>query len=79
MELNLIGQRVHEAAANLERFLNEACLADIGRVQVIHGRGTGALMRAVHEALLGHPLVASFRSGDEREGGIAVTVVTLKE
>ena len=79
MELNLIGQRAHEAVANLERFLNEACLADIGRVQVIHGRGTGALMRAVHEMLRGHPLVESFRSGDGSEGGIAVTVVTLKE
>ena len=79
MDLNLIGQRAAAAVANLEQFLNQACLSDYGLVHVIHGRGTGALMRAVHEYLRGHPLVDSFRSGDEGEGGIAVTVVKLKE
>jgi DNA mismatch repair protein MutS2 len=79
MELNLIGQRVHEAVAQLDHFLNQACLSDVGLLHIIHGRGTGALMRAVHEYLKEHPLVASFRSGNETEGGIAVTVVKLKE
>ena len=79
MELNLIGQRVHEAVENLEHFLNQACLSDLGLLHIIHGRGTGALMRAVQEYLKAHPLVASFRAGNETEGGIAVTVVKLKE
>lgn len=79
MELNLIGQRVHVALENLEQFLNHACMSDYGLVRVIHGRGTGALLRAVHEHLKGHRLVESFRSGDETEGGIAVTMVKLKE
>ena len=79
MELNLIGQRVHVALENLEQFLNHACMSDYGLVRVIHGRGTGALLRGVHEHLRGHRLVESFRSGDETEGGIAVTMVKLKE
>lgn len=79
MELNLIGQRVVEALEHLDRFLDRAAVAGLERVQVVHGRGTGTLMRAVHEALRDHPLVESYRSGDETEGGIAVTVATLKE
>ncbi|MBN2582529.1 MAG: endonuclease MutS2 [Planctomycetes bacterium] len=79
IELNIIGQRVVEALANVDRFLDQAAVADYGRLTIIHGRGTGALMKGVHEHLRSHPLVASFRAGNETEGGIAVTVVTLKE
>ena len=63
----------------MDRFLDQACLADYDQVSVIHGRGTGALMRGLHEHLRGHRLVASFRSGNQAEGGVAVTVVKLKE
>jgi len=79
IELNIIGRRVAEALAEVDRFLDQAAVADYGRVTIIHGRGTGALMKGVHDHLRGHPLVASFRSGNEAEGGIAGTVVTLKE
>ncbi|NIA21672.1 MAG: endonuclease MutS2 [Anaerolineaceae bacterium] len=79
IELNLIGQRVVEAVGRLDRFLDQAVVADYERVTVIHGRGTGALMKAVQDYLGGHPLVESFRPGNETEGGIAVTVVHLKE
>jgi len=79
MELNLIGQRVHVALEQLEQFLNRACLSDYGLVRVVHGRGTGALLRAVHDHLKHHPLVEAYRSGDESEGGVAVTMVKLKE
>ncbi len=79
LEINLIGQRVAEAVEQLDRFLDQACLADYDQVSVIHGRGTGALMRGLHEHLRGHRLVASFRSGNQAEGGVAVTVVKLKE
>ena len=76
-EINLIGQRVDEAMARLEPFLNQASLAGYAEVRVIHGVGTGALRRAVHEHLDGHPLVSGFRSGERFEGGMGVTVVTL--
>jgi DNA mismatch repair protein MutS2 len=79
LEINLIGQRVAEAVEQLDRFLDQACLADYEQVAVIHGRGTGALMRGLREHLKGHRLVASFRSGNQAEGGVAVTVVKLKE
>ncbi|NLX59985.1 MAG: endonuclease MutS2 [Phycisphaerae bacterium] len=79
IELNIIGHRVAEALGEVDRFLDHAAVADYGRVTIIHGRGTGALMKGVHEHLRGHPLVASFRAGNETEGGIAVTVVAIKE
>jgi len=76
-EINLIGLRVEEALTRLEPFLNHASLAGYGEVRVIHGIGTGALRRGVREHLTGHPLVASFRSGEQYEGGNGATVVTL--
>lgn len=79
LEINLIGRHVVEAVEELDRFLDQACLADYAQVSVIHGRGTGALMRGLHEHLRGHRLVESFRSGNQAEGGVAVTVVKLKE
>jgi len=79
IELNLIGQRAVEAVMNLDRFLDQALVADYDRLTVIHGRGTGALMKAVQDHLRDHPLVESFRPGNETEGGVAVTVVHLKE
>ena len=79
LEINLIGQRVAEAMPRLEQFIDAAMLADYGQVYIIHGRGTGAMMKAVHDYLREHPQVESFRSGSEAEGGIAVTVAKMKE
>ena len=76
--LGLIGLRVNEALSRLEPFLNDAALADIGEVIIVHGVGTGALLKAVHEHLSGHPLVREFRSGELNEGGRGVTIVKLK-
>jgi DNA mismatch repair protein MutS2 len=76
--LTLIGQRVDEALDELEPFLNQASLAGLHEVVVIHGMGTGALRRAVREHLAGHPLVESFRQGEQAEGGAGVTVVRLR-
>lgn len=77
-QLNLVGLRVDDALSRLEPFLNHASLEGIGEVRIIHGRGTGALMRAVRDHLDGHPLVSSFREGEPFEGGDGVTVVTLR-
>ena len=77
-ELKIIGMRVDEALPELERFLNHASLEGSGEVRVIHGKGTGALMRAVRDYLDGHPLVLEFRKGEQFEGGDGATVVTLR-
>lgn len=76
--LDLRGQRVDEALYNLERYLDDALLAGLGRVDIIHGYGTGALRTAVKEYLQGHPRVKSFRPGGHGEGGAGVTVVEFK-
>jgi len=77
-EINLIGQRVEEALRHLETYLNQACLAGLASVRVIHGHGTGALRTAIHTALRRHPLIESVRFGEPHEGGRGATVATLK-
>ena len=77
-ELNLVGQRVEEAMAHLESYLDAAMLASLPQVRIVHGYGTGALRKAVH-ACLAKAGVKSFRLGVETEdpGGAGVTIVTL--
>ena len=76
--INLVGRRVDEALSQLEPFLNHASLAGLSEVTVIHGIGAGILLKAVREHLKHHPLVKSFKSGELREGGNGVTVVTME-
>lgn len=76
--IHLLGMRVEEALEELEPFLNHAAVERISEVRVVHGKGTGALMRGVREYLAGHPLVASYRTGDRFEGGDGVTIVTMR-
>ncbi|QWV94860.1 endonuclease MutS2 [Geomonas oryzisoli] len=76
--INLLGMRVEEAIGELEPFLNHASLERFSEVRVVHGKGTGALMKGVRSYLTGHPLVAEFRTGERFEGGDGVTVVTLR-
>jgi len=77
-ELNLRGMRVDEAVRALDQYLNEACVADLGSVRIIHGHGTGALREMVQRELKGHPLAESFRYGEWGEGGRGVTIAVLK-
>jgi DNA mismatch repair protein MutS2 len=77
-ELNLLGCRVEEALARLDKFLDQLALAGGGEARIVHGKGTGALLRGVRAALAEHPLVLEFRSGEQYEGGDGVTVVTLR-
>ena len=75
--LDLRGARVDEALASLDRYLDDAALAGLDQVTIIHGLGTGALRDAVRERAGGHPLVASFRAGERGEGGDGATIVKL--
>jgi len=74
-ELNIIGQRLDPALAMLERYLNDGVLAGMRQVKIIHGIGEGILSRAVRTHAEEHPLVASWRKGNEEEGGEAVTII----
>ena len=76
-ELNVIGQRVDPALSLIERYLNDASMAGARQIKIIHGLGAGILSRAIRDFLKDHPLVESFRKGNEDEGGEAVTIVVL--
>ncbi len=78
-ELNVIGCHVEEALARTEKFLDEAILAELKSVRLIHGYGTGQLRRALSEYLHDHKYVASFASAPPEQGGGGVTVVELKD
>jgi DNA mismatch repair protein MutS2 len=75
--LHLIGRTTDEARDILEKYLDDAFLAGLGTVRIIHGKGTGALRRAVEELLGAHPLVTSHRTGEPHEGGAGATVAVL--
>ncbi len=77
MELNIIGQRVEEALPLVDKWLDEAVMAGFGRVSIVHGKGTGALRRAVSELLDGHPHVRSHGPAPLEEGGAGATQVEL--
>jgi DNA mismatch repair protein MutS2 len=77
--IHLRGMTVDEAILALDKYLDEAALAGLPFVTVIHGKGTGALRRALHEFLAHHPHAASFRLGGEGEGGSGATIVKLGE
>ncbi len=75
--LNIVGLRVDDAISRLESSLNHAALAGLLEITIIHGIGAGVLSKAVREHLHGHPLVMSFRSGNQKEGGEGVTIAEL--
>jgi len=77
LELNLRGQTTEEALPHLDKYLNDAYLAGLPQVRIVHGKGTGALRRAVRDFVKTHPLVDSYRPGDQYEGGEGATVVKL--
>lgn len=76
-ELNLLGNRLDEALATLDKFLDQAALNDCRELRIIHGIGTGVLLKGVREHLARHPLVAEYRDGERFEGGNGATVVKL--
>jgi DNA mismatch repair protein MutS2 len=78
-ELNLIGQHVEEAIARVEKFLDNAMLADATRLRIVHGHGMGILRRAVAELLANNPNVEKFYAAEQNEGGAGATIVELKQ
>ncbi len=78
LELDLRGTRVEDAVNQVDNYLDAAYMAGLPFVRIIHGKGTGALRKAIREALHDHPLVSSYERGDEKEGGDGVTVVKLQ-
>ena len=77
-EINLIGQTVDEALVNLDAFIDSCLVASINEIRIIHGRGTGALMKGVQDHLKKHAHVAEFRLGAYGEGDRGVTIAKLK-
>ena len=77
-EIDLRGMLGEEAINAIDKFIDEAILQGLHRVDLIHGKGTGALKKHVSEYLKKHPAVQSFRLGEWNEGGYGVTVVELK-
>lgn len=77
-EIKLLGQTVEEALSSLDKFLDDAVLGGIGSVRIVHGKGTGALRGAVHQALKRDPRVIEFRLGAYGEGDSGVTLAQLR-
>ncbi len=78
VEVDLRGNRSDMALSELERALDDALRKGAGKMEIIHGRGTGALRREVHEFLKYYPAVADFSLASEEHGGDGMTQVTLK-
>jgi len=77
-ELMLRGLTVEEAVEKLDKFLDDAVVAGVGQVYIVHGKGTGTLRRRLSEYLKTHRAVESIRIGDWNEGGHGVTIARLK-
>ncbi len=78
-EINLLGQTVDEALSALDKYLDDAYLAHLPSVRVVHGKGTGALRQGVHNYLRKSSYVESYRLGEVGEGDAGVTIVTFKK
>ena len=77
-EINLLGKTVDEAIAELDKYLDDASLAHLKSVRIVHGKGTGALRKGIHNYLRRQKHVASFRLGEFGEGDAGVTIADLK-
>jgi len=78
-ELNLIGHTTADAEYEIDRFLDEAYIAQLPRVRIIHGFGTGALKNFVHHFLKGHPHVSRYAFAPSNQGGNGATIAELKQ
>ncbi len=78
-EINLLGKTVDEALSVLDKYLDDAYLAHLSSVRVVHGKGTGALRSAVHSHLKRLKYVKEFRLGEYGEGDAGVTIVTFRQ
>lgn len=77
LQLDLRGWRVEDALEEVDRYINNAAMAGMPFVRILHGKGTGALRQAIRQQLSHHPLVKSQASAEAKDGGDGITVVTL--
>lgn len=77
-EINLLGNTVDEAIARLEKYLDDAMIAGLTSIRVVHGKGTGALRKGIHEYLRKLKFVKSYKLAEFGEGDAGVTIVTFK-
>jgi DNA mismatch repair protein MutS2 len=77
-EINVIGETADEARRRVDKFLDNAFLAQLSRVRVIHGSGKGILRQALAEMFSDHPHVEKFSAAPQQEGGAGATIVELK-
>lgn len=78
-EINLLGCTVDDATSRTDKFLDEAFLAQIPQVRIVHGTGTGALRNAIADLLKNHPHVVRFEFAPQNQGGRGVTIATLRD
>lgn len=77
-EINLIGRTVDEAVSELDKYLDDALLSHLGSIRIVHGKGTGALRKGIHEYLRRQKYVKSYRLAEFGEGDAGVTIVEFK-
>ncbi|MBQ2094870.1 MAG: Smr/MutS family protein, partial [Firmicutes bacterium] len=78
LSCNVVGQNLDDAWMQVDKYLDDAFMAGLETVSIIHGRGAGILKNGIQQALRRHKHVKSFRKGEYKEGGDGVTIVTLK-
>lgn len=78
-EINLLGKTVDEALSELDKYLDDAYLAHLPSVRIVHGKGTGALRSAVQNYLRKNKIVKSYRQGEFGEGDAGVTIAEFKD
>ncbi|MDU3350413.1 MAG: Smr/MutS family protein, partial [Clostridium sp.] len=76
--VDLRGMDSEEACYKTDKYLDEAYMANLGEVTIVHGKGTGVLRKAINDMLKRHPHVKSYRLGEYGEGGDGVTIAILK-
>ena len=77
IQIDLRGKRVDEALMETEKFIDSALISGVGCVNILHGKGTGALMKAIHDYLKKQSCVTHFQFADDDKGGAGITVVEL--
>jgi len=78
IQIDLRGKRVEEALEDIEKFLDGAILSGLELVNILHGKGTGALMEAIHEYLKNQSFIKDYKFANEEQGGAGITVVKFK-
>ncbi|MCR1897769.1 endonuclease MutS2 [Irregularibacter muris] len=77
-QLDLRGKTTEEAILDTDKYLDDAYLANLGTITIIHGKGTGALRKSIHDLLKSHTHVKDYRIGKYNEGGEGATIVSIK-